>query len=119
MNNNPQKPGSAFSHLANFFAGIVVGGLTGAAAAILLAPQSGKETREQIRQKTTELRDQTTASVEDAVSQVRSKADQIKYEVGEKAKDLKQQGEDVLVEQLDRVTAAAETGRKAIQGSHN
>jgi gas vesicle protein len=119
MTNNSQKLGSAINHSVNFLAGIVIGGLTGAAAAILLAPQSGKETREQIRQKATELRDQTTASVEDAVSQVRSKADQIKDDVSEKAKDLKQQGEDVLVEQLDRVSAAAETGKKAIQGKHN
>jgi gas vesicle protein len=119
MTNNSQKLGSAINHSANFLAGIVIGGLTGAAAAILLAPQSGKETREQIRQKAAELRDQTTASVEDAVSQVRSKAGQIKDDVSEKAKDLKQQGEDVLVEQLDRVSAAAETGKKAIQGNHH
>jgi gas vesicle protein len=119
MNNNSQKIGSAINHSANFLARIVVGGLTGAAAAILLAPQSGKETRELIRQKAEDLRDQTTASVEDAVSQVRSKAGQIKDDVSDKAKDLKQQGEDVLVEQLDRVTAAAETGKKAIQGNHH
>lgn len=119
MNNHPQKLGSAISRSANFLAGIVVGGLTGAVAAILLAPQSGKETREQIRKKAAELRDQTTSSFEDVVSEVRSKAGQIKDEVSEKAKDLKQQGEDVLVEQLDRVTAATETGKKAIQGKHH
>jgi len=116
MDNHSQKLGSAINHTANFFAGIVVGSLTGAATAILLAPKSGKETREQIRQKAAEMRNQTNSSCDDAVSQVRSKADQIKDDVSEKAKDLKQQGEDILVEQLDRVSAAAETGEKGNPG---
>jgi gas vesicle protein len=36
---------------AEFFAGFVVGGLVGAAVAILLVPQSGEETRALIREK--------------------------------------------------------------------
>ena len=36
---------------AAFFAGLVIGGLIGAALALLLAPQSGEETRAQIRDK--------------------------------------------------------------------
>jgi gas vesicle protein len=119
MDNNTRKLGSAANQAGNFLAGILIGGLAGAAAVLLFVPQSGKETREQIRQKAMELRDQTTASVEDVVVQVRTKAGQIKDDVSEKAKELKHQGEDVLVEQLDRVSAAAETGKKAIQGKHN
>ena len=40
-----------------FFAGMVIGGLVGAAAALLLAPQSGEETRTLIRDKSIELKD--------------------------------------------------------------
>ena len=40
-----------------FFAGFVTGGLIGASLALLLAPQSGQETRDQIRDKGIELRD--------------------------------------------------------------
>ncbi len=40
-----------------FFAGMVIGGLVGAAAAMLLAPQSGEETRAMIRDKSIELKD--------------------------------------------------------------
>jgi gas vesicle protein len=40
-----------------FFAGLVTGGVIGASLALFLAPQSGKETRDQIRDKGIELRD--------------------------------------------------------------
>ncbi len=42
---------------AAFFAGLVIGGLVGAALALLLAPQSGEETRAQIRDKSLEYKD--------------------------------------------------------------
>jgi soluble cytochrome b562 len=64
------------------------------------------------------LRDQTTTTVEGAVAQVRTRASQIKADVRDKAEELQQQGQDMLVEQLDRVSAAAETGKKVIQGKH-
>ena len=40
-----------------FFAGLVTGGVFGASLALLLAPQSGEDTRGQIRDKGFELRD--------------------------------------------------------------
>ncbi len=40
-----------------FLIGFVVGGVAGAVAALLLAPQSGEETRMMIRDKSIELRD--------------------------------------------------------------
>ena len=40
-----------------FFAGLVIGGLVGAALALLLAPQSGEETRAVIRDRSLEYKD--------------------------------------------------------------
>lgn len=40
-----------------FFAGMVIGGLVGAATALLLAPASGEETRAILRDKSIELKD--------------------------------------------------------------
>jgi soluble cytochrome b562 len=54
--------------------------------------------------------------VEDVVSQVRAKTGEVKSTVSDKARELKKQGQEVLVDQLDRVSAAAESGKKAIQG---
>lgn len=41
--------------LGAFLAGFVIGGLVGAATAIILAPQSGQETRSQLANKSNEL----------------------------------------------------------------
>ena len=69
-------------------AGLVIGGLAGAGAALLLAPQSGKETREQIQQKTVELRDQAAKKVEGAVSQVKTQHRRLQQICTEKRKEL-------------------------------
>lgn len=99
-------------------AGLVIGGLAGAGAALLFAPQSGKETRDQIQQKTAELRDRTAETVDDAVSQVKSqvksKTQKITASLQGKAEDLRHQGEEIIVDQLDHVSAAAEAGKAAL-----
>ena len=46
------------SEFGAFFSGFVIGGLVGAAVALVLAPQSGQETRQQIRDKGVELKEQ-------------------------------------------------------------
>ena len=99
-------------------AGLVIGGLAGAGAALLLAPQSGKETREQIQQKSVELRDRTTETVEGAVSQVKTKTQQIAANLHGKAEELQHQGQEMIAEQLDRVSAAAEAGKVALTHEH-
>ena len=40
-----------------FFVGLITGGVVGAGVALLLTPQSGEETRGQIRDKSVELKD--------------------------------------------------------------
>lgn len=49
-----------------FFAGLIVGGLVGAAVALLMAPQSGEETRTYIRDKSIELKDRAVESATEA-----------------------------------------------------
>ena len=51
------------SNGAAFFAGLVCGGLIGASLALLFAPQSGEQTRTQIRDKSLALKNQTTESI--------------------------------------------------------
>jgi len=78
-----------------FFAGMMIGGLVGAAAAMLMAPQSGEETRAMIRDKSIELKDKavdvgqdvqlraekaletTTAKLEDVVDDLKSRTDEL------------------------------------------
>lgn len=99
------------------FMGLLVGGLAGAVTMLLLAPQSGKDTRLHIQRKGIELRDQTSKMLEDTMSQVRSSAGKISVGGRRKAEELIQQGQALVVEQLDHVSEAAQAGKKAIKGS--
>jgi len=100
-----------------FLAGLLLGGLAGASTMLLLAPQSGKRTRNQIQEKSIELRDQTVKTVEDTVAQVRTKANQITNNIHKQAEDLQQRGQELLDEQKERWTPVVEAGKTAVQGS--
>jgi gas vesicle protein len=95
--------------------GIVVGGLIGATAMMLLAPRSGEELRAEIKDKAMGFRDRTTEGVKDTVSQVVSRSEDLKGSLRGRSHNLKQRGQDVLIEQLDRVSEAVEAAKKAIE----
>lgn len=112
-NQKPEGHGNVFSVLVS----LLIGGLAGAITMLLLAPQSGEDTRSQIQKKGIELRNLTTGIVEDTMAQVRSSANKITVNGREKLKELKHQGQEMAVEQLDRVVAVAEAGKSAVKGS--
>jgi gas vesicle protein len=58
-----------------FLVGFVVGGVAGAVAALLLAPQSGEETRTLIRDKSIELRDKAAQQAEVVTSRANEVAE--------------------------------------------
>ncbi|HXV99950.1 MAG TPA: YtxH domain-containing protein, partial [Anaerolineae bacterium] len=58
-----------------FFAGLVVGGLVGAGLALLLAPQSGEETRGQIRATSFGLKDGAVEGLAEAGQRAQAQAD--------------------------------------------
>ena len=105
------------SHARSILTGLVVGGLVGAGTMLLFAPQAGEKTRAEVRDGATHLRDRTTVVVKDKVTQVKSRANQIKADVQIKAEDLQHQGKELIAKQLDRVSQAAEAGKKAIQNT--
>jgi len=97
--------------------GVLVGGLAGALTMLLLAPQSGQDTRMQIQEKGIELRDRTTGMMEDAMGQMRSNRDKITMNGRQKAKQLLQHGQVLVAHQLERVSEAAQAGKKAVESS--
>ncbi len=97
--------------------GLLIGALAGVVTMLLLAPQSGKQTRDEIEGKTIELRDRTTRKIKKAVAQVRSDTNKLTAEVQDKAEELKELGQDMLVEQLDKVSAALDTGKTAVEAA--
>lgn len=61
-----------------FLIGFVVGGVAGAVAALLLAPQSGEETRALIKDKSIELRDMAAEQAEMVATRANEFADEAK-----------------------------------------
>ncbi len=96
-----------------FVSGFFVGGLIGAAVALLLAPQSGEETRVMIRDKGIELKDQVETTAGDA----RVRAEQLAQDARERASEAQQRGQVVLEQQKSRIEEAIEAGKKAAQDS--
>jgi gas vesicle protein len=117
MVNENQVPEYHNNNILGVLVGLLVGCLAGAIAMLLLAPQSGEDTRMQIRKKGIELRDQTTGMMDDAIAQMRLDRNKITMGGRQKAQELLHQGQALVVEQLEHVSEAAQAGKKAIQNS--
>lgn len=97
--NDVNGPGGAW---AGMLAGLLIGGLAGATAMLLLAPQSGKRTRAKLQKQSHELRKQTAETVEDTLAQARGTARQITHDVRKQAEELEQRGQAILAGQNGR-----------------
>ena len=121
------------SEFGSFLVGFIVGGLVGAATALLLAPQSGEETRTIIREKSIELKDKAVetaeeareraekamedarASAEAAYAEARTRADELAKLTKDRAVELQKRGQVVLEDQKTRLEEAIEAGKKVTQ----
>jgi len=122
-----------------FFAGFIVGGLLGAAIALLLAPQSGEETRAQIIEKSDGFKNVAGESLADSraradailndartraesiVVDAKGKAENIQAQAKSQTADLKTKGKSALDERSgklkDLATNLADKVKKADIGS--
>jgi len=83
---------------SDFIAGFFLGGVIGAAVALLLTPASGEEIREQIRVKSIELKD---------------RAGELGSEATKTAEDLRAKGQSFYESQKLRFQEAIEEGKRA------
>ena len=91
-----------------FLVGFIVGGLTGAVASLLFAPQSGEETRALIKDKSIELRDKASVSAEQALARAEAAAADARARADELAKELRDRGTAAYEDVKARGTAAYE-----------
>jgi gas vesicle protein len=86
------------SSAGDFMAGFLLGGVFGALVALLLTPVSGQEMREQIREKSIELKD---------------RADELSVEATKRAEELRAKGQSLFESQKLRFQEAIEEGKRA------
>jgi gas vesicle protein len=93
-----------------FLAGFVIGGMIGAAVALLMAPQSGEETRTIIHDRSIELKDKAVEKAETvrikaetAAAEARARADELAKLSQEKALELKKKGQEVYQAQKSKI----------------
>jgi len=84
-----------------FLKGLLLGGAVGAVLALLFAPKSGKELREDIARKATGLKEEAERRFE---------------EVKTKTAELVEQGKEVVERERGRVKRAVEAGVEAVKG---
>ena len=89
---------SSDSRGGEFLAGLILGGLTGAAVGLLLAPQTGEETQAQLREKGIELKERVA---------------ELSEEARKKAEQWQEEGRAAIEKQKAHDGEAIEEGKKA------
>lgn len=94
MANNDDK-----NVVTNFLAGLGLGALLGAAAALLLAPKAGVETRHDIAE---------------AADDLRNKADKMVKDLTHSSEEIVKKSKDLLESTKEKVQSAVEAGKQAM-----
>ena len=100
MNDDTTKIGGA----------ILIGGLIGAAIALLYAPKSGRKTRKDIIRAARRAKNSTVDLIEDTIDNV----DDFMNDLKEKAIDIADQGKDLPDKAKKEIMATLEQGQKVI-----
>lgn len=92
-----------------FLSGFLIGGLIGAATALIMAPQSGEETRTMIKERSGEVLDRADAEVK----RIKAQADQTITDLRKQAEELQKKTTESFDEYRARLQTAIEEGVEA------
>lgn len=101
---------------ADFLVGVVVGSAIGAACALMYAPMSGVETREQLKLRADEAREKANELATTVRSRSTELLEQGRSRVGEistQAQTMVDRGRSVIETQKEAVRSAVEAGKQA------
>jgi gas vesicle protein len=101
MSDNATKIGGAF----------LIGGMIGAAIALLYAPQSGRETRKDITRTARRVKNSTVDLIDDTIDEVNDFVCDLK----EKAEDIIDQGVDLSDKAKKEIITTLEQGQKTLE----
>ena len=92
--------------LGSFLAGFIIGGLVGTAVALLMAPQSGEETRTLIKDKSIELKDRAAEYGADAIGRAEQALEEARVRADEALDELRVRSEDFSAIMKEKAEAA-------------
>ena len=90
---------------------VLIGGLIGAAIALLYAPQSGRETRKDIKRAARRAKNYSTDLIEDTIDDVNVLVKDLRA----RASEIADQGADLTDKAKKEIIATLEQGQKAIE----
>lgn len=108
MSNEKDKGGE-------FLAGFIIGGLVGAAIALILAPGPGEETRARLKERGIELK----GRAEDLSEEARKRTEEARKQAEEVAEEARRRAEELAEEQRSRLQEAVEEGKKTAAQKKN
>ncbi len=76
MDNGVNAGGSSGIGVGSFFLGMLVGAVIGGVTALMLAPKSGAETREMVRNRYNQVRDVVRSSAQDVKKNIQAVKEQ-------------------------------------------
>ena len=79
-----------------------IGSLIGAGVALLMAPQSGYETRKMIRDKSTEIKDKASARIEDTRDKANRAIEDVSDKTRETAQSIRNRGKKIVESTTNR-----------------
>ncbi len=91
--------------------GVATGALIGSAAGILLAPKSGKETREDIKDKSIEIKDKISDNIEDT----KCKVEESKLKIKEYLSKRKYETNDAEIIEVGLLESAADKAEETVK----
>lgn len=86
------------SNMLSLISVFAIGALIGAAMALLMAPQSGPETRMMLKDKSTEIRDKAVGTAEETRARAGHTLDEISSKAKERISIMKERGEEMIDE---------------------
>jgi len=96
--------------VSSFFTGFFVGALVGGAVALLMAPQSGEETRAQIREKSIEIKEKAETTYGEVVEKIDASTTELRGRTEELSSKLDQ----LIAQGREEVTRLSKRGAQAV-----